>query len=216
MKKIIILIFVIFSIVFLRLVSSFLLNEYIIHNYNKGIYKTNLIKILYVLNFNQSYIVYYNDGNISYKLGDFNEAITKYNNSLKHNPPKSRICDVRINLSLAMVNNINTDDNSEKIRLLEEAQNVLYKDGCANKDDSNGYSSKAEDLDDKITEMINKLNESNSNNDNYDDNNIEIEQDDYLENELKDIQKDAQKSRYSGMTSYENIGSYSYYSGKRW
>ena len=37
------------------------------------------------------------------KKEKYNEAIRKYNQAINKKPPKNKICDIRINLSLAMI-----------------------------------------------------------------------------------------------------------------
>ena len=62
MKKILKIIFIILLIILIKLILSFSINEIIILNYNNKVYNKTLIKILYILNFNQPYIAYYNEG----------------------------------------------------------------------------------------------------------------------------------------------------------
>lgn len=103
MKKIIKTILIILIIILTKLIFSYTVNEILIWNYKNKNYNSILIKTLYILNFNQPYIKYYNDGNILYKKEKYNEAIRKYNQAINKKPPKNKICDIRINLSLAMI-----------------------------------------------------------------------------------------------------------------
>jgi tetratricopeptide (TPR) repeat protein len=222
MKKILKLIFVILGIIFVKLVFTFTINEIIIWNFNNNIYNTHLIKIFYPFNFNQSYIVFYNNGNLLYKKGKYTEAIEKYKKSIDKNPPQSRICDVRINLSLSMIKEIDdTFDYKAAYDQLEDAKNNLYNNNCANAIDNSGYSQDAEKLEEEIKKLQDQLNNSTNNNkkqDNREQENNKEEQEDYsdIEEELKEIEKQSNANRQSDMTTYENIGDYSYYSGKRW
>lgn len=196
-------------ILFLRFLMSFMINEYIIYNYNKGIYNDKLIKLLYIFNINQPYIAYYNEGNILYQLNDYDNAIKHYDTSLQKNPPKSRVCDIRINLSLALIRNIDSDDSTTIYNQLEAAKENLYKDNCADPFSNNGESSDAEDLEDKITELEKQFN-SNSNNTSNE------TPDSNIEEELKNLESTARSSRENELSNYENLGQYSYYSGKSW
>lgn len=193
----------------LRFFLSFVVNEYIIYNYNNKNYKSILINSLYILNINQPYIAYYNDGNISYRLNDYNDAIDHYEKALTKNPPKSKVCDIRINLSLAMIKNINTTDSQLISSYLEEAKKNLYQDNCADENSDNGKSKEAEKLEDEISKIQKQLDNSNKDNNSSSD-------DSKIEEDIKKIQSNARSSREEQMSSYENLGKYSYYSGKPW
>lgn len=220
MKKVFKVLIVIFSIILLKLIFTFTINEIVKFNFNHNRYNSKLVKLLYVLNINESYIAYYNDGNISYKKGDYDSAITSYEEALERKPPRKRVCDVRINMSLAIIYNINTNDKKYINSELEEAKKVLYKDGCANIDDDNGYSEDAEKLEEEIKKLQEQLNNSSNSSDddqNQDDNtNDDNTKTKEIEEKLKQIQKDANRSRKDDMNDTEYIGNYKYYSGKRW
>lgn len=223
MKKILQLVLIILGIILIKLIFTFSINEIIIWNYNNNIYNTTLIKLLYPFNINQAYIVYYNDGNLLYKKEKYTEAIEKYNKAITKNPPQNKICDIRINLSLAMIKEIdNSYDYKAAYDQLEDAKNNLYNNNCANSVDSSGYSQDAEKLEEEIKELQNQLNNSSNSNKKQDneeqDDNTDEEQEDYsdIEEELKEIEKQSNANRQSDMTTYENMGDYSYYSGKRW
>lgn len=220
MKKIFNLVFIILLVILIKLVLSFSINEITIWNYNNKIYNTILVKSLYVFNFNQPYIAYYNDGNILYKKENYNEAINKYNKALSKNPPQKKVCDIRINLSLAMIKNINSNEYKTVYDELEEAKLNLYNNNCANSVDNNGYSQDAEKLEEEIKELQNQLNSDSNTNTNKDPQEQEEPEDseDYsdIEEELKEIERESNAKRQSDLSTYENFGDYSYYSGKRW
>ena len=67
MKKIIRIIYIILILILIKLIISFTLNEIYISKYEKGIYKENLVKILEILNYPESYIAHYNHGNYYYQ-----------------------------------------------------------------------------------------------------------------------------------------------------
>ena len=72
MKKLLKILLIPLFIILMRLVLSFVINEIIIYNYQRNRYNETLIKTLYLLNINQPYIVYYNEGNILYKNEEYN------------------------------------------------------------------------------------------------------------------------------------------------
>lgn len=221
MKKILKLIFTISLIIFIKLTFIFILNEIIILTYNNNIYSSFLVKGLYFFNFNQSYIAYYNEGNILYKKKNYDEAITKYNKAINNNPPQGKMCDVRINLSLAMIKNIKSKDYKTVYDKLEDAKGNLYNNNCASPIDDSGYSKNAEKLEEEIKKLQDQLNtnsKGNSKNNNSDDEDEDNGKDDYseIEDELKEKEKEANANRHSDMLTYENMGDYSYYSGKSW
>ena len=68
MRKVLTFIYLFILIVFLKLVITFVINEMYISKYNKGDYDKNLVKSLFVLNFSERYIAYYNYGNLLYQI----------------------------------------------------------------------------------------------------------------------------------------------------
>lgn len=141
------------------------LNEKFIKNYNDGNYSDKYEKILLNLNYPESYVANYNLGNVCYKNGEYDEAIIYYKKALEENPPHKahKECDIRVNLSLSMLEKIDWDNiSSEKdvektIRMLQAARNVLTEEGCANPDDPNGHDEDAEQLKKDIDDMIQQL-----------------------------------------------------------
>lgn len=220
MKRILKILSIILSIVLLKIVFTFTINEIIISNYNNNIYNTNLIKLLYPFNFNQSYIVFYNNGNLLYKKEKYNEAIEKYKKALTKNPPQNKICDIRINVSLSMIREIDEKfDYNSAYNQLEDAKKNLYNNNCANQVDNSGYSEDAEKLEEEIKQLQIELNNSSDPTEKEDEEDDNKEgQADYsdIEEELKEIKKQSNANRQYDMTIYENMGDYSYYSGKRW
>ena len=55
-----------------------MINNIIKEDYKKQVYDSKLIKSLYIFNFNQPYIAYYNEGNILYNLEEYEKAKEKY------------------------------------------------------------------------------------------------------------------------------------------
>ena len=218
MKKILKLLVIILGIILIKFIFTFFLNEIIIWNYNNDRYNDILIKLLYPLNYNQTYIVYYNNGNILYRKEKYTEAIERYNKAIDKKPPQNRICDVRINLALAMIKEIdNSFDYKTAYNQLESAKDNLYNNNCANPIDNSGYSEEAEKLEEEIKELQKNLNKTSNNNPTPTDNNGNNDPEDTnIQDKLNDINKRANENRQSDMTTYENMGNGSSYSGKRW
>lgn len=214
MKKLFKIIFSLICIIFIKLVLTFSINEVIIKNYNKQIYNDSLVKTLYVLNFNEPYIPYYNHGNILYKTGDYEEAINKYNTALEKFPSQKRVCDIRINLSLSILATIDIDS-KDTLGLLEEAKGNLYQDSCVDPNYKNSKSKEAEELEKQIKKLVKEVNkkETTNENDNKDDNGGQYS---HIEKEIIEREKAANENRQQELNEYENMTDFEYYSGKRW
>ena len=220
MKKSLKVLLIFLCAILFKFIITYTINEIIIFNYNHNVFNSFLVKSLYIFNFNQSYIAYYNDGNILYQNEKYDTAINKYRKALEKNPPQSKVCDVRINLSLSIIKQVDTSDYKTAFNQLEEAKNNLYNNNCASQMDDSGYSKDAENLEEEIKKLQNQLNNSSNdsqNDDNDDeDNNDDEEIDSNIEEQLKEIEKNSNSSRQSDMQDFENLGDYSYYSGKKW
>ena len=217
MKRISKLLLIPIFIILMRLILSFIINKIVIYNYQNNKYNQSLIKTLYIFNINQPYIVYYNEGNILFKKEEYSEAINKYEKALNKHPNKKRVCDIRINMSLAKIKNIKKDDKNEIYDLLEDAKTTIYNDGCANKDDDNGYSQEAEKLEKEIQKLQDKI-ENDKNNDDEQTNRNEPNRniDPSLEERIRQLQKESARSRSSNLNKYENMKNFTIYSEKKW
>ncbi|MEE3343300.1 MAG: tetratricopeptide repeat protein [Bacilli bacterium] len=211
MKKILKMLLIFLIVVLIKLVSTFMINGIIIFNYNHGIYNSMLVKSLYFLNISEPYIAYYNEGNIMYKKKDYDGAIKKYKEAISLNPPHDKVCDVRINLAMAMINNIDINNYNEAYDTLEEAIYVLYKDKCAGID---GDNKEAQELEAEIEQLKEELN-NNSNEKNNTEKKEPEEEESEVEEELKEIEKNSNGNRQEELNEYENMGG-DYYSGKNW
>ena len=172
-KKILIIIYVILIFIILKLAYTNIINRILIIKYNNGEYSEKLAEQLTLFNFSQSYVADYNYGNILYQNGDYESAIEQYKKSLSDKTiPEDRECSVRINYALAICKTVKLDESDEQsikkaISIYESAIDVLTEHGCANKNDDNGHSEKAEKLKKDIQneiERLKKLLEENSNN----------------------------------------------------
>lgn len=170
-KRIIICLYIIALLVFLKLLVSYLYNEHLNKNYYQGDYNSFYDMLTY-LNFPESYIAYYNNGNVYYRREEYGKAADLYRKALDSNPRhyegKMDECDVRINLALAMVRGLGDDYNipekkEESLSVLYEARDVLLEDGCATENDD-GHSQKAERLKKEIEKMIEELENENQDN----------------------------------------------------
>ena len=232
-KKLLIVIEIILSIVLLKLFANFLINEKFINDYEKGKYDLKIIGVLSFPNLSQSYIYHYNRGNALYQTEKYEEAIDEYYKALNSRMSEKEECSVRINLALAKLktlDDLENEDNKEKnIAILKSARNVLTEKGCANDKDDNGHSKEAEQLKKDIDDMLKKL-ENEKNEEDPKEQEEQQEQQEKQENEknetekrkrakeeLKQIQEESTKERNEQLESSENwSSSYEYYGGKRW
>lgn len=224
MKKIFIFIYVCVAIIFLKLIISFSINEIFIYKYNKGNYEKNLVKSLFVLNYYEPYVAHYNYGNVLFKFGYYEDAINEYNKALDYKPPKDKVCDVRINLSLSMVYGIDSNlDSEEQLNILDEAKKVLYEDNCAIENPCDGErrggeSEEAEDLENEIEEKEGEA-ENGENDDSGSDSSDDSEEkseEEQKSDDLEERNKEAGKSRQEELDKMEDYDNYDYYRGKRW
>ena len=128
-------IFIVFCLVLALIFGfRFIPNKKLIKLYGEGIYKKIYAKLHYVFNFSETYIAYYNDGVILYKNGEYLEAKEKFLETLDHNPPKTKVCTISVNLALSSFKAINATTSSEIAQALKESNEYLYKYGCLNED----------------------------------------------------------------------------------
>ncbi len=219
MKKLLKILTIIFLVLFIKFSFTYTINEIIIYNYKNNNYNTKIIKLLYLFNFYQKYIVYYNEGNILYKTNNYEDAIKKYEIALNKKPPENKICDIRINLSLSIIKNINGDNKTEILDNLNKAKNNLYENNCANPIDDSGKSKDAEQLEEEIKQLEEQIkNNTNSNSSNNEPEESSPNNEDYteIEEQLKENEQKSNANRQDELNIYENMGKNDYYTGKRW
>ena len=89
------------------------------------------------LNLIESYIAYYDAGTAYIKSGDNAKAEAELRDSISHNPPKDKICHVRVNLAYSIELQEAAAKNAEKyvdaLIMYSKAEGILYEDNCANK-----------------------------------------------------------------------------------
>ena len=209
------------SVLLLKLIFTYSINQVLIVNYNNQKYREDIISVLKLTNFNEPYIVYYNEGNIKNREKKYDEAIISYQKALQKNPPDKKKCDVLINISITMIQMINSTNKDEVLNKLKEARENLYNNHCADEQDNSGKSQDAENLEDEIREMEEEIqNGSGSGNnttDNPDDNDDEeTEEEKSLEKELEETNKKAKKNNQKDSEDNKNSSDYQIYTGKYW
>lgn len=232
MKKFLIFIYIIVILIFVKLVTTFCINEIVISKYNKENYDKTLAKSLFVLNFNEKYIAHYNYGNILYKIGYYEDAINEYSKALDSNPKKSRVCSIRTNLALALINTINDEmECEEKYKVFDEALETLYEDDCALSGTEVGVSEEADKLEEEIqlyyaeVKLICEQQESGGGEGDEEEEEGESEEEEEEKSEeekkaeeLEERNEEAQEKRQEEldkMEDYDDYG-YGYYDGKKW
>ena len=146
MKKVFIVIYIIVILFLLHLSIRFMINEAYISKSNKGYYDSKLVDKLFILNWPQSYIAYFNRGNNKYYLEDYNGAIDDYEEALKR-VNKSNICKVRNNLVLANLKIVedNIKNGKNCVEEFERIEKIILEDECA-KEDGSGKNEKSQVL----------------------------------------------------------------------
>ncbi len=215
-KKVLIAIYIISILFTLKLLYSFTLNNVLISKYEKGEYNTNQAEKLTYFNFPQSYVAYYNYGNVLYQNGEYEKAINNYELALNGGVSKDKRCNIRINYALAICKTVQIDEKDQEsikngIKIYETAINVLTEDGCANKNDNNGHNSKAEKLKKDIQKEINRLKK--LQNDQSSDNSEENDEDnsnnsqkntETIEQKIQNIKAEATKDQRETQSMYES------------
>ncbi len=145
------------------LLYRLLVNHDFVIRYRQGEIEVAGEEKLLEFNFPESYVPYYNLGNAAYKNGDYNSAISYYNEALGMHPGEGKDCMIRINLALALCRTINfyNLDSQEKIDtalfILYKARDVLTENGCASPEGSDGHNADAQQLKEDIDRMIEML-----------------------------------------------------------
>ncbi len=217
MKKVVYILIIITTLLLVKVSVSFTMNEIIIKNYNNGNDNNNLVEKLYILNYPEPYIAYYNHGTILYTKGLYIEAEEKFKTALNKRPPQDRVCDIQINLVLSQIQQIDMTDSENALKKLKVARNILYENHCANPKDDSGKSEGAEQLEEEIKELEKELGgsgeeeENNNNQENNEENNNENDKEQELEQKLKENRQDANENRQETLQYFDpNDPGYSY------
>lgn len=216
-RKIWIVILNIMIVIIVKLLYNSITNTIIITNYSEGKYLESYAKALTQFNVTQKYVANYNYGNILYQKGEYKKAIEEYKKALEGIVPKYKECDIRINYTLSMCNTVNVDEKSQDsikqaIGVYKEAIDVITENGCANKNDNNGHSQKAEQLKKDILKEIERLEklqkDENKNNKENDEQQTNKTKEDIqtIEEKIKQIKEDATKEQREVENEYKNYG----------
>ncbi len=158
----------------------YFMNQKSISAYESGNYEAAQEEQLSLTNLNlvESYLPYYNLGNVAYKNEDYTRAIAYYKQALSQDPPKYKECPIRINMALALIKQIDFNDLGTKkkldkaIQTLRTARTILTAHECAGAVEDDGHSPEAEQLKHDIDEWLDKLeNQQDQQDDNQDDGN---------------------------------------------
>lgn len=159
-KKILIGIYIVMILVCGKLAFNYIYNGIVTYSYHQENYSVNM-KPLLMFNWSEPYIAHYNQGNIYYKNGQFEDAITSYIKALELRPSEDKECAIRINLALAMLGTMEEDyaapENVDvSLEILKGAKDVLLENGCAT-ESGDGHSEAAEQLKEEIEAIIEQL-----------------------------------------------------------
>lgn len=232
MKKILAVFGTLCAIFLLVLLVNYVSNENMIKKYNRGIYEGNDLDWL---GFTQPYIAPFNQGDLYYKQGFYDQAIEQYQKALKKHPTRKAICDIRVNWALALTVPLDTESKDiqildENIRVIQEAKDILLEDGCANADHESGHDKEAQELynildqlqqqqEQKKQEQQQQDQNQDQNQDqsqdqdqNQDQNQNQDQEQDPLEQQFQELQEEAAEAREEEMGDAENYyGNGSYY-----
>lgn len=106
------------------LVFRFVVNANYVRQYLAGSNDTSAEELLLPLNFPEGYVPNYNIGNARYREGNYKEAAGYYQDALRSGPSdkNGENCDVRVNLALSQLREINFEAMEEAIALRDAAE----------------------------------------------------------------------------------------------
>lgn len=150
-------------VIAVSIIGRVIINHGFVRAYDTAQYKTKSEEKLLYLNFPESYLPYYNLGNVCYEKKEYDKAVGYYQKALKLYPQPDRECSIRINLALALCNTIDFYDldSQEKIDtalfILYKARDVLLENGWAVEEGEDYRDKDAQQLKEDIDKMIDKL-----------------------------------------------------------
>ena len=219
-RKVIIVLYIILILIAVKLIYNQLLNTILINDYNNNKYNENYAKALTYVNFPQQYVANYNYGNVLYKNGEYEEAIKKYEEALNGIIPEDKECNIRINYALAICKTVQVDESDSQskknsIQTYEKAIEVLIEKGCANKDNDNGHSEKAEQLKKDIQKEIDRLkrlenSSSDSEEEKEEQKEVNEKETETIERKIQDIKENAIQDQREVENKYKNYGNFNY------
>ncbi len=152
-------------------------NHRFVKAYQGGEYLSENEEKLLFVNVPESYLPYYNMGNVAYKATDYNSAVGYYTKALSLLPMGQKECSVRINLALAMCNTIdfahlNSQDKVDTaLIILYKARDILLENGWAAEERELARDADAQQLKEDIDKMIEMLENPDGGSSNQDDSN---------------------------------------------
>lgn len=207
------------------LAFNYFYNEITISKYEEHDYSQNDDLITHTSVF-QAYMAHYNNGNIHYQKGEYQEAIEDYKLALEANPPhENEECDIRVNLALAIIGTLPEDYDApqnidQSIATLEEARDYLLEEECA-KNEEDGHDKDAQKLKEEIDQLIEKLKQQKQSQSQPDNNQDEPEEpeenqgtgsdedqrEEEIKEELQQMQEESHQEREDTLQFYEEMDS---------
>lgn len=175
---------IVFAVISVVLGVKIITNHSFVKAYNDGDYLTDKEESLLVMNAPESYLPYYNLGNVAFEKRDYNSAIGYYTKALSLLPTGHKECQVRINLALAMCYSIDFEhlQSQEKVDsalvILYKAKEILLQNGWAKDEPEVGRDPEAQQLKEDIDRMIEALKNSQGDSQNDDNQNQQQDQQD--------------------------------------
>ncbi len=212
-RKIIIAIYIILICFTLKFAYNIVASSILLEKYNNGQYSESQAKALTYINFPQKYVANYNYGNVLYQNGNYESAIEEYKKALNTIVPKYKECSIRINYALAICKTVQLNENDQDsikdaIKTYENAIDVLTENGCANKNNKNGHSQKAQQLKEDIQKEIQrlkKIQKDDSSNENDKEEQTETKDNsEKIEDKIKNIKEEATKEQREIENQYKN------------
>lgn len=215
---------VILFLFFGLLTFNYAYNQMTISKYEEHDYSHN-VDVLTHTDILQGYIAHYNNGNIHYQNGEYEEAIEDYKAALDEAPPhENEECDIRVNLALAIIETLPEDYDAfenidQSIETLQEAREYLLEEECA-MDEVDGHDEDAQKLKEEIDELIEQLKQKQESQGGEDDEQDKPEEEDEENNpdgqdakeeeikeELQQLQENAHDEREETLQLYEEMDS---------
>lgn len=221
-KIILIVIWVILFLFFGLLTFNYFYNEFTISKYDEHDYSYDDDLLVHTSIF-QSYIAHYNNGNIHYQAGEYEEAIEDYKQALEANPPhESEECDIRVNLALAIIGTLPEEYSSpenieQSIATLQEAREYLLQEECA-LDEGEGHDKDAQKLKNEIDALIEQLkqqqqsqggqgqdNQNKPEEEEEEENGGQGDREEEIKEELQQLQEESHQDREDTLQLYEEM-----------
>ena len=192
MKKKLIIIYIIFFLIGLHLSFRYLLNEKFISDYKNGKYTGNVLDILKIINYPDSYIVYFNKGDSYYRKQEYKNAQDEFEKALKR-APEDKVCIVTNNLSLSMLQQVDFEKKGWDEKLIA-VEDVLIKDECATID-NNGNDEDSQELYNEIEYILQNAGQGNGEGDEQDDEQQQEEEENDEDDKEEDIREKIKKQQ---------------------